>query len=181
MYKLLFASTMLAAAFLLSSCSENANDPHDHDDDHDHETITEVVLVFAADGGTDTLSFVWEDDDGPGGNNPEIDTVKLSSNTLYNTQAMIMHHEEDLTPEIDSEADEHQFLWDIAGVSSTIASSDFDANNKMYGRRVQITIDESGMGTLTVELFHYDDPGDKVSGTPGDETDVQVVFPLVVE
>lgn len=169
--------SLAIAALFLSSCSEHSHGP----DDHDHELISMVIIEAVPSAGGDTLRATWRDLDGPGGTAPLIDTIEWGVDVEYQVQARVFSGSDEITSEIDNEKDEHQFLWDIDGMSFSFSTEDWDSAPKLYSRRVKVTVEGTGDGTLSVQLYHYDDPADKVSGEPGNETDIDITFPLVVK
>lgn len=168
--------------FLLFSCSESSTHPHD-DDDHDFIT---TIKLFVKDSATnESVVFVWEDIDGPGGAAPSrIDTVVLGAGRAYVTEVIVMNSSvspvEDLTSTIVTEGDQHQFFYTVDQADLALLYLDKDKNNKPIGQQLKMNAGTVGGGTLTVELSHYDKASDKNGVDPSDETDISVVFPVSI-
>ena len=191
-------------SIIAAGCGE---DDHDHDHDNENEVITTVALTFTPDGGGSSLVFEFDDPDGDGGNAPTVDTVELSAGRYTLTVVFENRLEspaEDITEEIEDEADEHQLFFigsAVDGPATTNAGAplvhsygDQDADGLPIG--LTNTIDASiGTGDLTLVLRHLP-PFDGVpvkSGTLaedvasgglaaiGGSTDVQVTFSVAVQ
>ena len=149
-------------------------------DDHDHEeeVITGARLTF---NGSTTYSF--SDPDGEGGNNPTIDTIRLKVDSTYSVSVSVWNEtedpEHDVTEEISEEKEEHILCFSPTGVGLNITRTDTDANNYEVGLTSSWEATSAGIGAVTVSLKHQ--PGSKDGTcTPG-ETDIEVVFPVVIE
>ncbi|MCS6934889.1 MAG: hypothetical protein NZM35_07045 [Chitinophagales bacterium] len=173
---MLFGATWL---IMTHSCK-----PKDHDH-HEHDAIVRVQLLL-----TDTATktpagyFVWSDPDGIGGNNPtQIDTIKLNANSVYSGTIRLyaQHdgHEHEITSEIVEQKNDHLFVYKNIFGELTIYITDRDDKNLPVGlQTIWVTGNISG-GQVNIVLRHQ--PGVK-NGTeaPGD-TDIDVVFPLVIK
>lgn len=184
--------------------------------DDNHGLATTMVLHFTPEGGGDTLSFSWSDPNNDA--NPVIDTIYLPDATDHN------HHDaltytldieilneledpiEDVTVDIEDQADQHQFFFTGSAVQSDatgnnpdaiIAQSyaDTDANGLPVGLTSTIDTLAWGSGELTISLRHIPlENGeslktagmaetvatDGVSALPG-ASDIEVTFPIEVE
>lgn len=173
-----FALSVLALA---SGCAEkNPVEPTD-----DHEIITTVRLEFVSATG-DTTIAVWQDSDGPGGNDPDrIDTISLMSGVVHTGHVKVYNASvtpaEDLTPSIESEKEQHQFLFRDDSGMLVVLPTDTDALGKPVGLQFTASATASGSGVLKVMLYHYDNASDKVPNSPGSETDISVEFPYVLQ
>ena len=168
----------------LSGCSEHGSDPHDH---ADHDVVTTIEIELTASDSTVPRQIVtWEDLDGPGGANPNrIDTVVLRPGITYTGRLRVANRSvspaEDLTPTIEAERDNHQFFYQLSDGLGTLTITDKDSRQLPVG--LVIALVQSGTassGTLAVQLSHFDKATSKNGTTPSDETDVSVVFPVVV-
>lgn len=172
----------LVSIALLAGCSEDSHGPDDHGE---QEVINRVEFETLEVNSTTRVTYVWEDADGPGGNNPNrIDTIKLDSSVSY-TGTIRMYNTTvdpriDVTAEIVARKDEHQFFFTVSGGVLTISPGDIDSRGLPVGLTTVIAPAKKGAGELTIELSHYDDPADKDGTTRSDETDVSVTFPVVV-
>lgn len=118
---------------LLGACDEaKEGDDHGDEDGHDHETevITTVTLTFTAEGG-EVVTASFRDPDGDGGMSGSSEPIVLAPETTYTLSVSFLNeledpdHPEDLTSEIEAEAEEHQlFLYgSVAGPASMVADS----------------------------------------------------------
>ncbi|MDU0371000.1 hypothetical protein ACFPAF_11390 [Hymenobacter endophyticus] len=185
MNNLLFRSAFLAAlaaAPLLSSCSDDNDTPTPDDD---NEQITTVRYELTPTTGGSTLTAQYRDVDGDGGAAPVISGLTLAANTTYTGKIVLLDETktpaEDISAEVKEEADEHLFVYTPSNVNLTVTRTDKDKNNLEVGleTRLQTAAASATAGTLRVTLRHQ--PGTKNgSATPGD-TDVEVDFPVTVK
>ncbi len=177
----LAAITIMALGLI--GCSE-----HGHDHDHgDHDVVTTLELVLSA---SDTTIgdqvFTWEDLDGPGGANPNrIDTVVLRPGMTYTGRLRVANRSvspaRDITATIESERDYHQFFYQLSAGLGTLTITDKDSRQLPVGLTFTVTQEgAASSGTLAVQLSHFDNATSKNGTTPSDETDISVVFPVVV-
>lgn len=175
---------MLALAFVAISCTKE-----DPDHDHEEELITTLTMSLTDTSGTIT-SFTFQDIDGDGGNAPTIDTITLSANGSYTCAITLLNESEtpaeDMTSEILEEASEHQFFFSSTKSDLTVSYSDTDSNNLPIGLATTLESGATGMGNLTVTLKH--EPSKTGVGVSegditnaGGETDIEVVFHVIVE
>jgi hypothetical protein len=179
--KHLIAAWAAACALVLAGCS----DDHDHDHDHDHDVINRVVLTVSAEGEAER-SFMWEDADGDGGNNPNrIDTVKLSANKIYTGTVSVFKTletpSEDLTGTIRTDGKEHQFFYTVSNGIVTVEYADQDERGRPLGLAIRLTTTGASTGSLQIELQHFDNENDKTGTNRSDETDVNITLPVVVQ
>jgi hypothetical protein len=176
--------------FTLISCKEDDPAPAD-----ETELITTVELQFFESGTLlPPVVAKFVDTDGPGGNAPStFDNITLKKNTSYNLKVFIKNESdlsavEDITDEIKTEKEEHQFFFIFNPTSlATFSYLDKDANNKPVGLDNTVhTGDVSATGDLLVVLRHGPDKNaEGVSGgnitNAGGETDVEIAFKLNVQ
>jgi hypothetical protein len=181
--KLYSILTIVLFSILATSCKKDEETPEPiattTPPANEEELITSVVLSFVDTAGVQpNVTYAFRDPDGDGGNVPvEHDTIRLIANTYYNATIQLLNEaaspSEDITLEVQDEADEHLFCYAPSNTNLSIARTDSDGT---YG--VGITTFWStgavATGTTTVSLKHQ--PGIK-DGTcaPGD-TDVEVTF-----
>ena len=177
-------ATLTVYAIMLMGCSEHGSDPHDH---ADHDVITTIELTLTpSDTAQPTQRIVWEDLDGPGGANPtRIDTIVLRPGATYKGSIALSNRSvspvEDLTPTIEAERDNHQFFYVLSSGLGALTITDKDSRQLPVG--LSFSLDQSGTatsGTLAVQLSHFGNASSKNGTTPSDETDLSVVFPVVV-
>ena len=222
-WKTILVCGALALSPLGCDSDENGDEHHDTDD-HDHETddddhvhdeetelITTVTLTFTSDT-ADTVTASFRDQDGAGGASGTTDAITLAANTTYTLTIQLLNEleDEDITEEVQEEAEDHQFLIfgdSVTGPASmgdgllthayADVESDYTENAEgedlPVGIANTITTSDAGMGELSVMLRHLpplNDTPQKVPGiaeafaadgtAPGD-TDVDVTFDVTVE
>ncbi|MEM6991682.1 MAG: hypothetical protein AAF721_14340 [Myxococcota bacterium] len=189
------------------------DDDHGHDEDHGDETghdhneaevITRVELTFTPDGGGDAIVAAFSDPDGDGGMSGTSDPIALAANTTYSVTVTFANEledpAEDITGEIEEEAEEHQvfFAGDAVGGLLTHTYADMEStyggnsvgDDLPVGLSNTIAAADAGTGSLMVQLQHLPEVnGDpvKVAGLadmfpslPG-EPDASVSFDVTVE
>ncbi|MBL8003268.1 MAG: type 1 periplasmic binding fold superfamily protein [Flavobacteriales bacterium] len=154
------------------------------------ELITTVRLTFNTLNNTEYKYFTFIDLDGDGGNAPMITADTLSSDSIYLLSVEVLDESGtpvvDITQEIIDEGVDHQFFYEDSSGLLQLAYGDADANNLPIGQTMSCITGLAGSGTLKVTLRHQPDktaPG--VSNgditNAGGDTDLEVVFPLVVD
>lgn len=104
-------------------CDESEGDDHDDEDDghdHDHgdecgagapEVITTVTLTFTSEN-SETVTAAFSDPDGDGGASGSADPIVLAADTTYSLAVQFTNEleepAEDITGEVEAEAEEHQ-------------------------------------------------------------------------
>ena len=175
--KLLF---VLVLGFAVSAC--DSDDP-DEDGPGEEELITRVTVTLTPAGGGSAITVSANDPDGDG-TNFQIDDLTLSANTTYTGSIEVSDeiNGEDITEEIEEEADEHQFFFfPGGGVANllTVTATDLDGNGLPVGLAFSLVVGDgaSSSGTLRVVLSHYDE-GPKDGVTQSDESDFDISFPV---
>ena len=179
--------TGLLALTALSAC----NDVDEPEEENEEEVITTVILTL--DDGTNTFDATWADPENDG--DPTIDTIELMSGVTYEGSVTFLNQletpAEDITEEIEAEAEEHQVIF-LADDGISVTVTDEDDNDLPIG--LEFDLVASTDGELTVTLRHLpeeDGVAIKVAGLQTDaaangvdslpgETDISVTFPLTV-
>lgn len=184
--KFLFAA-VLGTWLIFSGCKKK-DDPVIPNEE---ELITTFTYTLIAQNTPDTVSLYFQDLDGDGGNAPIIIGGKLKANTVYSGNITLLNEQEspaeDLTVEINNEAEAHQFFFaPSSGLDVSMAYADADMNGNPIGLATTLSAQTVSSGTLTVTLRHKPDKfaAGVSSGDPtnaGGETDIEVVFDLDVE
>ena len=187
-----------AALALLGSLSLTACDSGEPEDGAgEEELITEVTLTLTnADDASDSVTITASDDDGDGDDvtfSPA--SVALRPGATYEGSIRLRDtvNDEDITAEIEDEAEEHLFRYVFQPASAGTASptdteSDYTSDDEnggdfAVGLDFQAVVDEdaSGSGALNAILYHFDE-GPKTSSTDtSDETDIDLAFPVTFE
>ena len=168
------------ALVLFTGCDSSEPD----DDAGENELITEVTLLLTDPTGA-SVRAVASDPDGDGVD-ITVDTLTIEAGVVYNGSIQFEDtvNGEDITEEVEEEADEHQvfYIWSSELENrGTVTYGDVDGNNLPLGLRYQVQVSgaAAATGTLNVVLSHYDD-GPKNGTDRSDESDVDIVFPVVV-
>jgi hypothetical protein len=195
------------------ACGSHDEDDHGHDHEDENEVISRVELTFTPAGGGAPLVFVFEDPDGDGGVSGMSDRVELAVGVEYGLAVRFVNSiadpEEDITAEIEAEAEDHLVFvtGDVSGPASsaspalaTHAYADLESN---YGENAvgddlpvglanTITGAAAGEGELRVILRHLpplNDQPQKSAGLAADlaagrdlpgSVDADITFALVV-
>jgi hypothetical protein len=178
-----FSAMCLLFSVAVIGCKK---DDHAHDEE---ELITTVNVRLTESGTTNVTTFTFRDTDGPGGNAPtRFDTIRLAPNRTYNCEITLLNESvtpaEDKTPEIRTEANDHQFFFAPTSVNITVSNLDTDSRSLPLGltsRWTTAAATPAGVtGSIRVTLKHK--PGIKASGddVSKGETDIEVAFPAVV-
>ncbi|WP_051359942.1 hypothetical protein [Adhaeribacter aquaticus] len=171
---------LFLVAGALGSCKKDVEEP-----ENEEELITTVTLTMQEVGSANTVTAVFRDPDGEGGNAPtKFDEIVLKPNAVYNTTITLMDESkslaEDITKEIEEEAHEHQFFYTpAAGLNLTVAYDDKDKNNLPLGLKTKFTTGAASTGKLKVTLKHQ--PGNKNNNITTGETDVEIDFTTKVQ
>ncbi len=169
------------STLVLSSCKRDDDEPDDPHNHNEEELITTVELQLHATDGTHASAH-WSDVDGPGGDYPIIDTLVLDTNKTYSLHIEFLDESgdevHDLTHEIEEEGSEHIVCYDETIDELSITRTDSDGVYEIGLTSDWVTTNASS-GNVTISLKHQ--PGVKDGTcTPG-ETDVEVVFPTLIE
>jgi hypothetical protein len=188
MNRLLKAALLLSTGTVLFTACDKDEDPALINEE---ELITTVRLTFAPVGGGSPVIATWQDLDGDGGNPPTVSSIALAKGRSYTLTLDLSDDSgatsENITEEIEEEAEEHQFFFRTSGLTGmTIAYNDKDQDNHPIGLSNTVTIpNAASTGTLTVILRHGLNKGATgvAGGDPanaGGETDVETTPPFAV-
>ena len=183
---------LIALILLFASCSD---DPASVDTEGpgESELITRVTLELeeldAEDNPTgNVFTAVWEDADGPGGEDPTVQELELTNGTNYSGSIELLDTTddppEDITEEVKEEDEEHQFFYEFRGSGIQIERLDTDGNGFKLGLdfRVEVQSDATN-GDLNVTLLHFEDAEKNSDDFPSDQTgidtDVDIDIPVV--
>lgn len=178
-------SGILIFSTLFAACEK------DTAEDNQEEVITTMKLTFVPVGGGTTLTYQFDDADGPGGAAPSKDDIVLGTAKTYNVTVQLLNKTvtpaEDITIEVKEEADAHRFYYETSpGSNITIAGFDNDPNGVPVGVSSTWTTSSVANGSLKVTLRHYAAvPPNKAIGdlvnSPKSNTDIEVVFNTKVQ
>ncbi len=196
------------AATLTLSCADDDDsspvgpdepDEHEEDDhDHDHgpgeeELITTLKITLTPSNGGPPLTVQFQDLDGEGGNAPVVDRIVVDAGTDYNGTVEVLNElespPEEITEEVEEEAEAHQFFFETLGgfSSATVEYADKESDyvtntgaDHPVGINFTLSVPANAQnGQLRITLSHFDEsPKDGVN--PSDETDIDVTFDVEV-
>ncbi|MEZ4700562.1 MAG: hypothetical protein R2834_09550 [Rhodothermales bacterium] len=172
---------LVAAIPFLSGCDSEEPDPSAGET----EFITQVRLTLTPMSGGSAVVVQADDPDGDGAN-LTIDAIQLTAGETY-TGTIVLYdgvNDEDITAEVQAEAEEHQFWYQAEGGIAdriTVTITDQDANNLPIGLAFTLAVSDGGAatGTFNVALSHYDASPKDGTGR-SDETDVDIDFPVSI-
>ncbi|MGW8121043.1 hypothetical protein ACV07N_00175 [Roseivirga echinicomitans] len=184
----LYSLAVFAALLTVTACGSDDPEPVNQE-----ELITTLRVTFTGTGPNDgeVVVATFKDLDGTGGNPPEItDPVFLTANAAYDVSVVLLNETqspaEDITKEVEEEADEHQLFFIANNISLTYQYSDQDINDNPIGLEGNVVVSSAGSGTLQVLLIH--EPNKNAigvsAGNPenaGGETDLSVTFNVVIQ
>lgn len=183
--KIAFAAILTAG--LLTSCSKD----DDIVEENHEEVITTLKLTFTPVGGGTALTYQFRDPDGPGGTAPTQDEIRLAPSTSYNVALQLLNEThtpaEDVTEEIEEEADAHRFYYlPSTGSNITVSNLNNDANGVPLGLTSTWSTGTASTGTVKVTLRHY--PGNPPGKATADlvdsnksGTDIEVTFNIRIQ
>jgi len=174
---------------LLFFAACNKDDPEDPE--VEEEVITTLILTLTPPSGNNPITLSFTDEDGEDGNAPVITTDTLAPNVTYSGVITLLNESvspaENITEEINEEAEKHQFFFDTSEDLNVIfAYEDEDADGNPIGLETTVTTGDASTGKLTVLLRHEPSKdGDNVADgditNAGGETDIQVDFPVIID
>ena len=153
---------------------------------NEEEVITTMQLAFVPVGGGATVTYKFDDPDGPGGGVPTQDEIVLAPSKTYNVTMQLLNKTEtpvaDVTTEIQAEADAHRFYYEpTAGSNITVSGLDNDGDGMPLGINSTWLTGAVTTGKIKITLRHY--PGTPPGKAIGDlvnssksGTDIEVEF-----
>ncbi len=175
---------LLMAALFVASCKKEKDD----EESNENEIITTVKLVFTERGSGAGSTFVWQDVDGDGGNDPVVQTISLLPASVYDVSLSLLNETrnpvEDITGEVQAESDAHRFYYEASGGTGlTVSELDKDEQGITLGLNSVWTTTDPGSGTVRLVLRHYP-AGGKAESDPVNSgkssTDMDISFDVQV-
>jgi hypothetical protein len=179
-----FLGSFLLATLLLVSCGDDPEPPNEE------ELITTLTVTLTPTGG-DPITMTFKDLDGEGAGVPQYiyssggDAAVLSASTTYTAEITLLNESvtpaENITEEVEEEADEHLFCFTVGGGANIDYSyADEDDNGLDVGLTTNWETGAASTGTITIVLRHQ--PGTKTGACPGlGETDIEVTFNVAIQ
>ena len=177
-------SLFTCSLLVLASCSDDDENPEPVNEE---EVITTMNVTLTPQGGGTAITLQSQDLDGDG---PDAPVITVSGNledfTTYDGSIELLNETEtpveDVTEEIEEEAEEHQFFFTSTGSIGNIAYLDADANANPIGLEFSLSTQKPGDASLTITLRHEPlKPNDGTLAGAGGETDIAQTFSLTVE
>ncbi|TMM57589.1 type 1 periplasmic binding fold superfamily protein [Maribacter algarum] len=182
MQKSILVLFVLISSSLFVGCSDDDDPPAPVNEE---EVITTMNVTLTAAGAT-AITLQSQDLDGDGPNAPTISVSgDLTASTTYAGTIELLNETEspaeDITEEVEAEADEHQFIFGPSGSIASIAYTDEDGNGNPVGINFTLTTGDAGTGSLQITLRHEPTkPNDGTLAGAGGETDIAQTFNLTV-
>ncbi|GER59591.1 type 1 periplasmic binding fold superfamily protein [Patiriisocius marinus] len=178
-------ATALFATVLFVSCS--SDDDATPEIVNEEEIITTLTVTLLPTNGDTPVVLQTRDLDGDGPNAPVV-TVSgnLTAGLSYNGSIVLLNETvdpaENITEEVEEEAEEHQFFFTTGGdLDVTTSYSNFDENGDELGTEFALTANTASTGTLTFTLRHEPVKPTTSLTDAGGETDIAATFTLTVE
>lgn len=174
----------LLAMLIITSCKKEKTEQ----EQNDNELITTVELKVTESGTNTSSYFKWEDIDGPGGEEPIIQTITLQPDKTYTVDIGLINASinppESITGEVLEESDVHRFYYlPAASTNMTVSGLDTDVNSLPVGLKSTWKTTGFGSGNMLITLRHYPNGGkaadDPVTSSKS-TTDAEVEFPVIV-
>lgn len=166
---------------LLTACKKDKEE-----EENEEEVITTMKLTFVPVGGGSTVTYQFKDADGPGGGAPTQDEILLAPSKTYGVTVQLLNETEtpaeDVTIEVQSEAEAHRFYYEPSGGSNvTVAGLNNDPAGIPLGITSTWTTGAVATGTIVITLRHYGGtpPGKGAAdpvNSPKSSTDIDVTF-----
>lgn len=179
---------LLAAIFFFSSLLISCNDDDDDIDPvNEEEVITTMTVTLMPEGGGTNVVLKTVDLDGDGPNPPVI-TISgpFAEGTKYMGKIVLLNETEepaeDITEEVEDEAEEHQFFYTIGGALDVTAfSTNFDNGGNPLGTEFTLNAGNASNGSLTFTLRHEPMKPNSGLADAGGETDITATFNVAIE
>lgn len=192
MKTLFMYSVLISMLSIAIGCNDDDVPPLENEE----EVIDLVRVTFSAEGKTPVV-FTASDADGEGPEEFTIQRITLESNTTYTLSIEIENTVvgEDITEEVDEEGEEHLFLfaWNEGAFTSPsgdgnidnrtdpINYNDEDASGEPLGLSTTWTTgDAASGGYFRTVLKHQPDIKSSTSGFQDGETDIDLIWDLVI-
>lgn len=179
------AAGILLSGVVFTSCEK------DKVEENESEVITTMKLTFVPAGGGTTLTYQFDDADGPGGTAPVQQEIVLAPSKTYAVTVELSDKTKnpvsDITAEVAAEADAHRFYYEpTAGSNITVSGLNNDANGVPLGITSNWTTGAVATGKIKVTLRHYaGNPPGKAAGdlvnSSKSDTDIEVEFNTKVQ
>ncbi|WP_442266405.1 type 1 periplasmic binding fold superfamily protein [Tenacibaculum sp. ZS6-P6] len=180
---------LLAFLFISSLVFTGCSDDKTPEEVNEEEVITTMTITLTPDGGGTAIVLKTQDLDGNGPNSPVItpSNATLAANTTYNGSIVVLNETEnpaeDITKEVEEEANEHQFFYTAVGPNVAFNyKTPNDSNNNPLGINFSLVAGEASSGTITFTLKHEPTkPNNGLVEQAGGETDIEATFNVTIQ
>jgi len=180
--KTIFVLAFFSLVYL--SCSDDDTPPLPVNEE---ELITTMIVSLSNQSGGQQVNLVSQDLDGDGPEPPQVAVSGLlQANATYTGTVQLLNEtvspSEDITEEVQEEAEEHQFFYVPTGAISGVTYTDQDSNGNPIGITFELTTGAADRSTLAVTLRHEPKkPNDGTLADAGGETDITQTFNITVQ
>lgn len=180
MKNLKFIIPTLLLSILFINCSNDDDIPEPVNEE---EVITTVIVTLR--NGQDTVVLTSRDANADG---TTVETIvgEIKSETAYTGTVQFLNETvdpaEDITEEVEEEADEHQvFVLAGTGLNFTATATNNDSNGNPLGTEFSVITGDMSSGNLNITLRHEPTkPNDGTLAGAGGETDASVNFSVEI-
>ena len=179
-----FIAMAIFATVILTSC----DDDDTPDPVNEEEVITTMTVTLTPNGGGTPVVLQTQDLDGDGPNPPIVTptVATLTSGVTYNGVIVLLNETEspaeNITTEVEEEADEHQFFYTIgSSLNATTTYTSFDGNGNNLGTEFTLTASAASSGNLTFTLRHEPTKPNTGLSDAGGETDIEATFSVTIQ
>ena len=179
-HPLLRAAAALVAAAAVAACGDSSTAPGG-----ESEVISRVTLTLTPASGAALTAFI-DDSDGNGPTAPSAQqgTLALARGVTYTGtvkfENRLVNPVEDITAEVQKEANEHRVFYSSTNSALTITATDTDGQGRPLGLRFTLATPAAataGSAPIRVVLCHYDSAPKTAAATScTGETDIDLTF-----
>ena len=176
----------LVGLTFLAGCRPQVDNPSP---DGQHGNVTTLTLILSDSSAFPVQrdTFVFDDPDGAGGNQPlRWDTLRLRPSRTYAAQLKLTNKlaspPQDLNTLITAQGNQHLFVYQTDTSLLSVAITDRDVLNLPLGFQSSWqSRSRIGSGYVQIGLRHIAFGKNLNSGASSGHSDIQVLFPLVVQ
>ncbi len=177
------AGTLALGALLsVSACGDSTTAPGG-----EQEIISRVTLSLTPTGGGAPIITYIDDPDGAGplAPTPQVGALTLTAGATYTGRVLFENRlenpPENITDEVEAEADEHRVFYTVTGPGVSITTTDVDSQGRPLGITFSANASAAGAGNIRIVLCHYaDNPKPAAATTCAFDTDIDVTFNYTV-
>lgn len=167
----------------LAACGDSSTAPGG-----ESEVISRVTLTLTPSaGGTPLVTYIDDaDGNGPTAPTAQVAVPALARNVTYTGtikfENRLKSPAEDITAEVQEEANEHRVFYTVTGAGVTVTTTDSDGQQRPLGLRFTKAVSGTATaGTTRVVLCHYDDAPKTAAATScTGETDIDLAFAYTI-